>query len=293
MRPRAPLLHISGSVVSEEDVRGWSGRVAELQAEVASLRRSDAHHRAVADSAIDYAIVATDCQGRVSRWNEGAHRILGWTEEEMLGEPLHRFFTDEDVASGQVEAEMLAALSTGHGKDERWHQRKNGERFWASGELTVLRDDDDRAIGYVKVLRDRTAQRLAEEERGRLEDQLRRLNEQLETDVSRRTAERDRLWESSPDLLVTLDFEGHLRAVNPAWTAVLGYAPDELIGLRVDDFLHPDDLPSAEKALREAAAGRLPSVDNRYRHKDGSYRRYHGYPPRISSTALSTQPDGT
>ncbi|HVF94885.1 MAG TPA: PAS domain S-box protein [Sphingomonas sp.] len=244
-----------------------------MQAEVARLRCSEAHHRAVVDSAIDFAIVATDPDGRVTRWNEGARRILGWTEEEMLGEPLHRFFTVEDVANGRVETEMHSALATGHGNDERWHQRKSGERFWASGELMVLRDDHDRAIGYVKVLRDRTQQRLADEERSRLEGELRRLNEKLETDVSRRTAERDQLWESSPDLLLMIDLEGVFREVNPAWTSLLGYAPEELIGQQVDSLVHPDDVLLTEKALHDAAGAPLPTVENRYRHKDGSYRQ--------------------
>ena len=185
MRPRAPVSQVLDPATCEAVTGGWLDLVAELRTEVAELRRSDAHHRAVVDSAIDYAIVATSLDGRVTQWTEGARRILGWTEEEMLGEPLHRFFTDEDVANGQVETEMREALATGHGKDERWHQRKDGERFWASGELTVLRDDSDRAIGYLKVLRDRTEQHLAQQERSRLEDQLRRLNEKLASDVSR------------------------------------------------------------------------------------------------------------
>ncbi|WP_010219202.1 hybrid sensor histidine kinase/response regulator [Sphingomonas sp. PAMC 26621] len=247
--------------------------VAELQSEVAELRWSNAHHRAVVDSAIDYAIVATDPEGRVTHWNEGARRVLGWNREEMLGESLHRFFTEKDVANGQVEKEMREALATGHGKDERWHRRKDGEQFWASGELTVLRDNSACAIGYVKVLRDRTEQRYADEERARLEDQLRRLNEKLATDVSRRTAERNQLWEASPDLLVMLDFEGVFREVNPAWTALLGYLPDELVGQQVDSLVHPDDVLLTERALRDASTGPLPVFENRYRHKDGSYRQ--------------------
>ena len=247
--------------------------VARLQAEVVKLRRSEAHHRAVVDSAIDFAIVATDLDGRVTRWNEGARRILGWTEEEMLGEPLHRFFTAEDVRNGRVEAEMQSALATERGNDERWHQRKDGERFWASGELMVLRDDADCAIGFVKVLRDRTQQRLAEQERNRLEDKLRRLNEQLATDVSRRTAERDQLWESSPDLLLMIDFDGIIREINPAWMSLLGYTPDDLIGQQIDSLVHFDDALLTAGALHETASGSLPVVENRYRHKDGSYRQ--------------------
>ncbi len=99
----------------------------------AILRASEARNRQILDSATDYAIVATDLDGRVTRWNEGARRVLGWTEQEMLGQPADRFFTTEDVANGRVETEMRAALETGHGTDERWHQRKEGGRFWRKG----------------------------------------------------------------------------------------------------------------------------------------------------------------
>jgi PAS domain S-box-containing protein len=85
-------------------------------------------------------------------------------------------------------------------------------------------------------------------------------------------AERDHVWRISPDLLVILDFDGVFRRVNPAWTNVLGYEEDELVGTRVDRLVHPDDVALTERALEEAAGGPIPVVENRYRHKDGSYR---------------------
>ncbi len=115
-------------------------------------------NRQVLDSAIDYAIIATNLAGLITSWNEGARRILGWSEEEMLGHTADRFFLPEDVTAGRPQIEMTAALECGRGNDERWHMRKSGERFWASGEMTVLRDDDDEPCGFVKVLRDRTEQ---------------------------------------------------------------------------------------------------------------------------------------
>lgn len=119
------------------------------------------HYRQIVESAVDYAIVGADLEGRVTSWNEGACRILGWAAGEMLGEPVHRFFTPEDVAAGVVEREMANARDRGRAADERWHLRKGGERFWASGELMPLRDGGGAITGFVKILRDRTEQRLA------------------------------------------------------------------------------------------------------------------------------------
>ena len=126
-----------------------------------AMRDSDVLQRQILDSATDFAIIATDLTGRVTRWNRGADAILGWSEQEMLGETANRFFTPEDNAAGRLQYEMRTALAEGSAADERWHLRKGGERFWASGELSPLRDAAGRHIGFVKVLRDRTEEHLA------------------------------------------------------------------------------------------------------------------------------------
>ena len=119
----------------------------------------DSHYRQIVQSAVDYAVVSCDLQGYVTSWNEGARRVLGWSEAEMLGQRVHRFFAPEDVAAGIPEGEMAAAQREGRAHDERWHVRKSGQRFWASGELMPLRDDSRTVTGFVKILRDRTRER--------------------------------------------------------------------------------------------------------------------------------------
>ena len=126
------------------------------------LREAEARHRQILNSATDYAIISLDREGLVTSWNEGAQRILGWTEADMLGQTVHRFFTPEDVAGRRIEREMQMALEQGFASDESWRVRRDGARFWASGQMTPLRDDEGRTIGFVKILRDRTRQRTAD-----------------------------------------------------------------------------------------------------------------------------------
>lgn len=114
---------------------------------------------AIVQSAIDYAIITMDLDGLVTSWNEGACNILGWTAEEMVGKPATIFFTEEDRERGVPHSEMMAALQTGRGNDERWHLRHDGSRFWASGEMMALKTDDERVLGFIKILRDRTQER--------------------------------------------------------------------------------------------------------------------------------------
>ncbi|HYC68844.1 ATP-binding protein [Brevundimonas sp.] len=120
--------------------------------------------RQVVDSASDTAIVTLDPRGCVTSWSAGAARILGWDEAEMVGGPLDRIFLLEDREK-RVAAEMREALAHGRGGgEEGWRLRKDGNRIWATGELTPLRDAEGTVVGFVKVLRDRTEQRRAEEE---------------------------------------------------------------------------------------------------------------------------------
>ena len=124
-----------------------------------NVQASQDRYRAVFNSAIDYAIIVMDLDGLVDDWNEGATRILGWEPAEMVRRPADVFFTPEDRADGIATKEMQAALDHGRGIDERWHLRKDGTRFWANGEMMALRDEAGAAIGFLKILRDRTEQR--------------------------------------------------------------------------------------------------------------------------------------
>jgi PAS domain S-box-containing protein len=143
----------------------------------AALRDSEERLRLVLDSAADYAIFTTGPDWRVSSWNAGAERLLGWTAGEVVGRPGDRIFTPEDRAAGVPEREAAKALAEGRAANERWHQRKDGSRFWASGLTMALRGAEDSEApppppGLLVVMRDRTERRRAEERRELLVKEL-------------------------------------------------------------------------------------------------------------------------
>lgn len=144
------------------------------------LRNSEARHRQILDSASDFAIIAMNLEGKVTRWNRGAESILDWSEAEMLDQPADRFFTPEDRAAERAQREMQLAAQHGTAADERWHVRKSGERFWASGELSPLRDQAGTHVGYVKILRDRTEEHLAGEALRRAQDRFQTIFETVD-----------------------------------------------------------------------------------------------------------------
>jgi len=143
---------------------------------------SEEHLRLLIESATDYAIFSMDPARIVNTWNVGAERLFGYSENEILGKSGDLIFTEEDRAKGEPEKEASTALATGRAADERWHQRKDGTRFFASGVMTPLRAENGNVIGLVKIARDLTEHRLAEE-------RLRALNGELETRVRARIAE--------------------------------------------------------------------------------------------------------
>jgi PAS domain S-box-containing protein len=120
--------------------------------------------RQLVDGAVDTAIISTDLCGVVTSWSAGATRIFGWTAQEMIGHSLERIFEEADRQGGRLAREMAEALATGRGGgEEGWRVRSDGSRFWAVGELTPIVDEQKQPIGFVKIVRDRTAQREAEQ----------------------------------------------------------------------------------------------------------------------------------
>ncbi|MES2464266.1 MAG: PAS domain S-box protein, partial [Armatimonadota bacterium] len=122
------------------------------------------------EAVTDYAILFTDAERRIVTWNTGAEHILGWAENDILGQDARVIFTSEDRDNGAFENEFTTAAAVGRADDERWHIRKDGSLFWASGILTALKDESDGLRGYCKILRDLT-------ERKRWEDELQAAND--------------------------------------------------------------------------------------------------------------------
>jgi PAS domain S-box-containing protein len=125
-------------------------------------------------------------------------------------------------------------------------------------------------VAFIREVAERTRTAV---QRRRAEHELQALAASLEQQVTQRTAERDRVWRNSRDLLVVLGANGIFRAVNPAWTTILGHDPSEVVGRSFREFVWPDDTDMTQSGLEDAAAQRdLTNFENRYRHKDGTPR---------------------
>jgi diguanylate cyclase (GGDEF)-like protein/PAS domain S-box-containing protein len=129
-----------------------------------ALKHSQENYRLLVESSTDYAMMMIDPEGTILSWSAGAEKILGLSAEEAVGQPISALFTTEDREMGEPLRELEEAKQTGRSEDNRWHIRRDGSRFWAEGVVTPLWSEDGRLRGYVKVMRDHTAHRLADEQ---------------------------------------------------------------------------------------------------------------------------------
>jgi PAS domain S-box-containing protein len=141
-------------------------RIAELEEKNQALRAEAMCVRRLLDGATDYAIITLDLDGRITGWNEGARAILGYEPAEILGRSGEVFFPAEDRA--QFAGELSRAMEEGHAPNERWHLRRDGARFWASGQMMPLRDENGRTHSFLNILRDNTDVRVEDERRALL-----------------------------------------------------------------------------------------------------------------------------
>jgi PAS domain S-box-containing protein len=137
--------------------------------EIAERQKSEERLRLLIDGARDYAIVMLDVDGRVISWNEGAKRLKGWDEKEILGRHFSLFYPEEEVVAGSPEHELGLAAAEGRYAEEGWRVRKDGSRFMADVVITAIHDDSGKLQGFSKVTRDiterqRTMEALREKE---------------------------------------------------------------------------------------------------------------------------------
>jgi PAS domain S-box-containing protein len=120
-------------------------------------------YKYVVEAVKDHAIIRFDTSGRILDWNAGAENIFQYKKAEAIGKHGSLIFTPEDRAHLDHVTEMEVALKTGKAEDERYHVRKDGTLLFAMGSLYSLNDSTGTLLGFVKVLRDETLKKLAEE----------------------------------------------------------------------------------------------------------------------------------
>jgi len=237
---------------------------------LSALRQSDEEKRLILDGVKDYAIFLIDPEGRVVNWNKGATRIYGYTNDEIIGQNISRFFTPEDATEGLPQQELATAVASGHSFEETWRVRKDGSQFWAEGTMTALHDDAGVLKGFVKVVRD--------------------LTERQKQDAALRASETQfRVFMDNTPAQVWIDDEdGFKRFANPALARELHRPVEDIIGRSLSELIpgHPvsDYLTSNRHVIETGEI--FHSIVSSPRH-DGSLGKF-----LIHKFRLGTSPTG-
>jgi PAS domain S-box-containing protein len=173
------------------------------------------------------------------------------------------------------------------------HRRGYPENANFSFSITPIGGNEKQVNGFFCICNEITSQISAIRDQKYKQDALHESNQTLEQQVEQRTSELQSLWETSPDLLLVIDFQGIFLRVNPSWTTLLGYQVNELVGHHVNEFVLSDDHTKTTDAYMEAAAGGSPRIINRYRHKDGSAHWFSWVAARAGDITYATGRDIT
>ncbi len=205
-------------------------------------------------------------------YNDAYRLILRDKHPGALGRPLSEVWEEvypnlgplnEAILHGQREAFFAV--------DHPWIVRRDGataeEARFTISYSPIPEESAPNGIGGILTTCVETTERV------RKEQALQVLNDTLEAEIGQRTLERDRIWQLSEDLLGVSNFDGYFTSINPAWTNLLGWREDEIKRMHVSELRHPDDAEHSMAGRRRLAEG-VPTVrmENRFRHKDGSWR---------------------
>jgi PAS domain S-box-containing protein len=204
-------------------------------------------------------------------YNDAYAPLLGDRHPRVLGRPLREVWPEIYGELGVLHEEILRGdRCSFFAEDHLWRIQRYGipeDAYFTISYSSIPDPSSPGGIGGVLATAFETTERV------RNEKTLQVLTERLGTEVQQRTRARDRVWAVSEDLFGVSNFEGYFLSVNPAWTTLLGWSEDEIKSLHVSELRHPDDAPAAIAARARLAQGVLNvRVENRFRHRDGSWR---------------------
>lgn len=206
---------------------------AEHDARLASL---------IIENALGYAIFTMDLDGQVTTWSRGAEKVLGYSPVEAIGMSFRELFTAPDRLAGADVMELTKAKLHGRAEDTRWHLRKDGARFWGNGMTMGIYEPE--LTGLMKILRDETPAKLAEDQRVLL---LNELNHRIKNTLATvQSITEQTLRAAKVDPLVRRDLNNRLMAVSEAHNVLVdeNWAGADL-GTIVRQAVAPHDHPPA------------------------------------------------
>jgi PAS domain S-box-containing protein len=237
-----------------------NAKTIELEREVEEHRRTELARDRHADRANLFsaavesshdAIITASLDGRITGWNPAAERLFGFTAAEAVGKASDLIVPPEQMPEVR---DMLSRIGQGSAIEphETVRLHHSGNPVSVSISISPIRTAAGAIIGASMIAHDVTEAKKTREA----------LNREIE--------ERQRIFESSQDLILVTDSQGNLVQVSPSARTILGYAPEEMIGFSSIKFIYSDDLNSTRDEMRTTRRRKhTRNFDTRFIHKDG------------------------
>ncbi len=256
-----PMRNDDGSVVG---IFVQGSDVTERHSAQEGLRLSETRLRSLVQ-AMPHPVWNAGADGQVFWVNDRMAQATGLAAEQLLGEGWAAIVHPDDLPA--VQESWAQSRAHGTTQEIEWRMRcADGSYRWHLARSVPVRGEDGQVLNWVGTHTDIDDQKSAAHMLGNL-------NQLLEQQLAERTADRDRMWQLSTDVMVVTDLGGHVLSANPAFTRVLGWTSCELLGRELCSLQHPDDAQRSLKLWN--APNPCPTTlrwESRYRHSDGSYR---------------------
>lgn len=215
-----------------------------------TLERERQRFELFVDAVEDYAICSLDTEGFITSWNSGAERLEGYDKDEIIGEHFSVCYPEKKVKKGYPVELLETALNEGSVEETGWRVRKDGSDFWANVVITAVFDDDGQHQGFLKVTRDMTQPREAQQA---LEAEKEFLDEALDV---------------LEDVFYVLDSEGDIVRITDRAVEVTGYSRDELLSMSALDLFPPEERSQIQEAIEATFETGSTTIESNFLTKD-------------------------
>lgn len=250
--PAEPLIRCQKLLALKSATQQLAAREQERSTQ---LLLSENRFRLMVESVEDYAMFMVDLRGRITSWNRGAERLTGYMEAEAIGKPFSMLYPSEDLNSEHALYELAMAHKNGRYEEEGLRVRKDGSRYYAQIQVWPMENKSGEIIGFVKITRDITARRHAEQAIKESEAKFRTITDAM------------------PQMVWSTLRNGDHDYFNEQWYRFTGVEEGSTDGQNWEKILHPEDRARARYVWqRSLDTGQTYEIQYRLRHFSGNYR---------------------
>jgi PAS domain S-box-containing protein len=183
---------------------------------------------------LEDAVICHDLDLNITNWNPAAERLFGYTRQEMTGQTVFKLMAGPQYDEQAGMLQDLLSKTDGIPQFFTVRRSKTGEDLPVSITVSPIRNDADEVIGASQIIRNITAEKLAQEQQAMLAA----------------------IISGSEDAIISKTLEGRITSWNKGAQAIFGYEAHEMIGKHVTTLMPPDRLHEEDYIISNVRQGK-------------------------------------